>query len=66
MAATIHTLPTAALSKETVTQIKEGSLGQGSFAALVQSYSLSILAQPNVDLSKFPVLQVTRLMSMRD
>jgi non-hemolytic enterotoxin B/C len=58
MAATIHTLPTAALSKETVKQMTEGSLGQGSFAALVQSYSLSILAQTDVDLAKFPVLQV--------
>jgi hypothetical protein len=37
MSATIHTLPTAALSKETVKEIHEGSLGQGSFAALVQA-----------------------------
>jgi non-hemolytic enterotoxin B/C len=58
MAATIHRLPVAANSNETVAKAREGGLNQGSYAALVQGYSLSILAQPQVDLTKFPALKV--------
>lgn len=50
--------PTAANSNETVKQVHDGTRTQGSYAALVQSYSLSILAQPLIDLAKFPKLQV--------
>jgi non-hemolytic enterotoxin B/C len=56
MAATVHRL--AANSNETVAQARQAGLNEGSYAALVQSYSLSILAQPPVDLEKFPALKV--------
>ena len=56
MAATVHQLPKVANSNESVKSVKEGTLHQAGAAAYVQTYSLSMLAQPEIKLVDFPEL----------
>ena len=65
MSATVHRLPVAANSNEAVAQAKEGSLNQGSYAVLVQSYAYSILGHPPVNPQlNFPHFRSIRLASI--